>query len=42
MELPKQIDALFRENSELAKSITDQIHKLAPIVSKKIGRKKLK
>jgi hydrogenase expression/formation protein HypD len=42
MELPKQIDALFRENSELAKSITDQIHKLAPIVSKKIGREKIK
>ncbi|MEJ2773149.1 hydrogenase formation protein HypD [Stygiolobus sp. CP850M] len=42
MELPKQIDALFRENGELAKSITELIHKLAPIVSKEIGREKIK
>lgn len=42
MELPKLIDALFRENGALARSITEQIHKLAPIVSKKLDRERIK
>lgn len=42
MELPKLVDALFRENGALARSITEQIHKLAPIVSKKLDRERIK
>ncbi|MGC8948070.1 MAG: hydrogenase formation protein HypD [Thermoprotei archaeon] len=40
--LPKQIEAVFRENSLLAKSIISQIHQITPLVVKKIKREKIK
>ncbi|ARM75294.1 hydrogenase formation protein HypD [Acidianus manzaensis] len=42
MELPKEIELLFRENSQLAGKLSDEIHKLAPKVTKKTNLDRIK
>ncbi|QIW24041.1 hydrogenase formation protein HypD [Sulfolobus sp. S-194] len=42
MDLPKQIEILFRENPVLASKISEEISKLAPKVAKKLGLDKIK
>ncbi|AWR96801.1 hydrogenase formation protein HypD [Acidianus sulfidivorans JP7] len=42
MQLPKEIELLFRENSKLAEKLSDEISKLAPKVTQKLGLDKIK
>ncbi|MEW9492253.1 MAG: hydrogenase formation protein HypD [Candidatus Aramenus sulfurataquae] len=42
MDLPKQIELLFRENSSLAIKLSEEISKLAPKVAKERGLDKIK
>ncbi|NON63523.1 hydrogenase formation protein HypD, partial [Acidianus sp. DSM 29099] len=42
MDLPKEIEILFRENSELAKKLSEEISKLTPKVIEKTGLERIK